>query len=297
MANTIDAISSALQQYVVAPLNAFGVGGFVFDVEGDSVAVLASDITDHWTEDNRALQDHIAIRPKRVTLKGYVGELVYSPEGNETSFVQKVVQKLTVVNSYLPALSSAAQQIQESVSAGSVQDIPLSAASNIYSVVKNALASVGGNSSQKNAFAYFQACQQQGILMGIQTPWEFITNMAIETIVAVQNEDTRYVTDFSVTFKQIRIASTQLLPIPGLSDSGAGGSATNVANPLINAIGSGNISQGIAALQKAREIAIGIVPGVTLPSASLPSVQAGITAASSFTSIPSLQNIFEIPGS
>ncbi len=51
MANTLDLISSAIKGYVVSPLNAFGIGGFVFNVQGDGVAQLSTDITDHYTED------------------------------------------------------------------------------------------------------------------------------------------------------------------------------------------------------------------------------------------------------
>ena len=59
----------SLKQYVVTPLNAFGVGGFVFDSEGDTTVNLSADITDHYLEDNTSVQDHIAIKPKRVTPK------------------------------------------------------------------------------------------------------------------------------------------------------------------------------------------------------------------------------------
>jgi hypothetical protein len=286
MANTLDALTSSLRQYVVSPLNAFGIGGLVFDAEGDSIANLSCDITDHYTEDNRALQDHIAIRPKRITLRGYVGELVYRPEGNETPFIQTVTQKLTTVASYLPTLSASVSQIKQAVTASTASIIPLTTVSNLYSVVKNALSSVAGTSSQANAYAYFQAVQSQGILMGIQTPWEFLPNMAIENILAIQGEESRFITDFSVTFKQIRIASTQTIAASPTS-----------ANPLDSLVQGGYSIQGAAAFQKAAESSIGIIPGLTLPYSALPGAQAGITGPSSLKTIPGLSNLFSVPES
>ena len=95
MSDTLDALTAEFQNYVVAPLNAFGLGGFLFDAEGESTARLNAEITDHYTEDNRAVQDHIAIHPTRITLKGYVGEIVYTQPGQDQSFLQTAVQKLT----------------------------------------------------------------------------------------------------------------------------------------------------------------------------------------------------------
>lgn len=272
MTTNLDILNVAIDKYLVAPLNAFGIGGFVFDSEGDSVATLGSDITDHYTEDNRALQDHIAIRPVRIILRGYVGELVYRPNGGEPSFTQRAVQKLTTVNAYLPELSAAAQQIQESVDDNAIPDITLSSASNIYGLVKNAFGGVDNGENQANAYAYFKALQKQAILMGIQTPWEFLTNMAIETVIAIQSEDTRTVTDFAVTFKQIRIASTQTL-----------------------AFTAGNTTkQGAAAAQGASEQQIGQVQGVNLPYRALQGAQGIITGVSGFLS-SSLSSIWEAP--
>jgi len=54
MSNTLDVITADLQNYIVAPMNAFGVGGFVFDIMGEQISQLQADITDHYTEDNKA---------------------------------------------------------------------------------------------------------------------------------------------------------------------------------------------------------------------------------------------------
>lgn len=256
MTDTLDDITGALQNYVVAPLNAFGAGGFVFDVQTEEMATLIAEITDHYTEDNKALQDHIALRPKRITLKGYVGELVYdTPTGDNNTPLQQVAQKLTTVSAYLPQLSAAAVQTQIALTGvNSGADVQQSfadaipAVANIYSLVKNSLGTfTGTQTKQQAAYQYFMACWQSGVLMGIQTPWEFLTNMAIETIIAIQPEDSVFVTDFSITFKQIRIATTQTA-ISILSGTGGLPSI-----PLE--------SQGANSLQAQPQANIGIVPG------------------------------------
>lgn len=216
--NSIAGITTALQTYVVAPLNAFGLGGFVFNLQGEDTATLSSDITDHYSENNTFLQDHIAIKPKRITLRGYVGELIYNASGQSPTVVQTVTQKLTQIAAFLPAMGAAATQAQAAIASvsgatgttGTLDALAgaIPATANIYGLVTNLLGTVSGDTkNQQSAYQYFAACQSTGTLMGIQTPWEFLTNMAVETIVAIQSEDSIFVTDFAITFKQMRFAS------------------------------------------------------------------------------------------
>ena len=264
MADTLDSLIADFSSYIVAPLNAFGLGGFLFDIATESMTNLSAEITDHYTEDNKAVQDHIAIRPKRVTLRGYVGELIFSNgDTSSPSLTETLTQKLTTIGGFLPTLSAAATQIQQTVQNPSASSLNLSDAANIYGAVQNLLPSTGNGAKQQNAYAYFQSLMNQKVLMGIQTPWEFITNMAIESIVAIQDENSIYVTDFSVTLKQMRFAQT-----------------------LTTAFGAAQSIFGAAGLQAANPVNIGNQPGVTLPSSILPQNQQGITGASSLAGRP-----------
>src|SRR5271163_4191719 len=47
----------------------------LFHTEGENVAHLQSDITDHFIEDNTAINDQIALKPEMVTVHGFIGEL------------------------------------------------------------------------------------------------------------------------------------------------------------------------------------------------------------------------------
>lgn len=211
MANNFDLITEAVNKFIVTPLNAFGLGGFVFDIEGDTTMNLSTDITDHYLEDNRTVQDHIAVRPKRVILKSYVGELVYREDTQSNTPVQQVVRKLTTVSQFLPTLSQAATQAKEFIdskraSTLSLGDITLESVNktlDYWSAVKNIAGAIGNN--QQAAYQYFKALMEQKILTSVQTPYEFLPNMAIESIVAIQSEKSRYISDFSITLKQIRM--------------------------------------------------------------------------------------------
>lgn len=260
MGNTLIDLQTSLQSYVVAPLNAFGMGGFVFDIEDEGMAMLQADITDHYTEDNKALQDHIAIKPRRITLRGYVGEVVYSEPGQtDNSNIQQVVQKLTAIDAFLPQLSDAAIQVQQAISGidsagvnAQTLNTTIPPSANLYALVKNSLGLVGTTQRQQQAFQFFAGCQSAQILMGIQTPWEFLANMAVETMIAIQNPDSIFITDFSITFKQIRLAASSTITVQ-LAGTGGATPATGVQQQTINA------------QQAAPTVNQGPTPGITGP--------------------------------
>lgn len=226
-------LTNALNNYIVRPSNAFGLGGFVFDIEGETTINLRTEITDHYLEDNTTVQDHIAVKPKKVTLKSYVGELVYRPEGNETTFVEKAVRKLTVLNSFLPELTSASQAIKD-LRSKDVRSVIDNVGSNItsqtinkavdyYSLARNIL---NTDNKQQQAYMYFKALMEQKIIVSLQTPFEYVSNMAIESITAYQGEDSKFISDFTITLKEIRtvellgadIGASQYTTKEGLGD-------------------------------------------------------------------------------
>jgi hypothetical protein len=234
-----NSLASDLSKYVVAPLNAFGLGGFVFDIEGETVTNLSTEITDHYLEDATVVQDNIAVHPTRVTLKNYVGEVVYRRDGSTNTFLQQLTQKLTILNQYVPEAAAGAQQAanifnQTDPANGvigslfSSSNIGLSDVVDLWALTKNLLAS---SSRQVQAYQYFKSLMTQKILVGIQTPHEFLTNMAIESIAARQPDDTKDMSDFTITLKQIRIAKTAFVPFNASDYQGA---AAAQAAPTVN---------------------------------------------------------------
>lgn len=190
----------------------------LFHYEGENNVTLQSDITDHYVEDNTAVQDQIALRPERVTTNGFIGEL-NDVAPKELVPLKIVADKLTVVSAYVPVISTTAK-------------IAYNRAAYLYAVTKNAIdASVsawssvsgGGGQSvidgngislqpnqnkQQLIFQQFYGYWRNRTLFTVQTPWAVFKNMAIESLRAIQDSETRMITDFDITFKLMRFAST-----------------------------------------------------------------------------------------
>lgn len=274
----INSLSTSLNQYVVTPLLAFGIGGFVFDIEGEARVELNNEITDHYVENNSVVQDHIAVKPKKITLRNYVGELT-SPgvPSSNTSAVNTVTQKLVQLGALVPALTAGAQQAQSifqqsqnnSLTGGALVTAGAGTAANLYALVKNLISSQ--SNKQQAAYQYFKAMRDTRQIFSIQTPFEFMTNMAIESIVAVQPEDSLYISNFAITLKEIRVAATNTSNVAAGSSSPAGSPAGGITSSSnsggITAIANGQSPnpadlQGGLAQQAAPTINNGSVPGI-----------------------------------
>ena len=104
--------------------------------------------------------------------------------------------------------------------------------------------------------------------MGIQTPWEFMTSMAIESVVAIQPENSQWISDFSVTLKEIRIAKTSTVPQSNASaQTGTPGAAGAQNTPAV--------LSGPAAVQQAPITNLGPIPGA-IGATVLKNLTAGI---------------------
>lgn len=177
---------------------------FVFDYREEDSEDLTSDITDHFTEANISVQDQIARRPVRATLHGFKGELSDSKEGIAAE-IALIASQLTAFAPYAPALTAAALQAYNQ-------------AQQLYNVAASAVATISqafhflsGEESpnkQQQAFRYFKKHWENASLFTVQTPWESLENMAIESLHAIQGAESNTISDFKITFKQMNFAST-----------------------------------------------------------------------------------------
>lgn len=191
----------------------------VFNYEGEQTVILESDITDHYVEDNTAVQDQIALRPEIITTHGFIGEL------NDIApiplqVLQTAASKLTVVSAYLPVLSVTALLAYTEATlayevAASAVNSAVSAWSSINggsgSTVLNLSSSISTSALQSKQAVYFQqfyAYWKNRVLFTVQTPWGIFANCAIKTLRAIQDETTNVITDFDVSFKVMRFAQT-----------------------------------------------------------------------------------------
>ncbi len=197
----------------------------IFNYEGENTASIESDITDHYVEDNTAIQDQIALRPEMITTHGYVGELNDIPANAVLAALQLAAKKLTVLSAYTPELSITAQlAYAEAAYLYSVGAAAVSTAQAAIATIGNTGESVIGSNGlklqprqtkQQQAFQRFYGYWRSRTLFTVQTPWAVFQNMAIKNLRAIQNEDTNTITDFEVTFKMIRFASTLSLSPTG----------------------------------------------------------------------------------
>lgn len=191
----------------------------LFHYEGEQTVSLHSDITDHYIEDNTALQDQIALKPEEITTHGFIGELnnVAPPA---LALIQQIANKLTIIDAYTPDLSISAllaynQAFQLYQVATNAVNSGVAAWSSIAGVGGESVIGSNGLSLQPNQnkqqvmFQQFYGYWRNRILFTVQTPWAVFQNMAIKDLRAIQDAETNVITDFEIVFKMIRIAQTQ----------------------------------------------------------------------------------------
>lgn len=205
----------------------------LFHYEGEQTVSLESDITDHYIEDNTAIQDQVALRPITITTHGFIGELNDVPPA-ALAILKSVVDKLTVVSAYVPAISetaliayneafllyqTAANALNSAVSAWS----SLSGTGGESVINGQGIQLQSNQSKQQVAFQQFYGYWNNRTLFTVQTPWAIFRDMAIKSLRAIQDAETRVITDFEVSFKMIRTAVTA--NTPGIAQSFQGRAA------------------------------------------------------------------------
>ena len=190
---------------------------FLFHTKGEEIVTLTSDITDHYVEDNTAINDQVALKPEVFTVNGFIGELNnVTPPALE--LLKEAADRLATLSPFVPAISSSALRAYNT-------------AFQLYQTVDNAVQSIAntfdslvfGTSAQTKqqvAFNKFYAWWKRPTmrdgngnrltpqLFEVQTPWCILDDMAIQSIRATQDAETRVITDFEITFKKMRFAQT-----------------------------------------------------------------------------------------
>lgn len=198
----------------------------LFHIEADNKLSLKSEITDHVVEDNTVVSDQIATKPEIVTVRGLIGELnTVLPEALQAARVAR--EKLILVSVYVPELTVSSLRV-------------LNAAEQAYRLAENLKSQFaqgfGGDSASQNKqqvfFQKFYSYWKNKTLFTVQTPWTIFEDMAIQTLNAVQGEGTKEISDFEITFKKIRFASTAFQSAKDLSGRSSNQSSTLKDNGL-----------------------------------------------------------------
>lgn len=200
---------------IVNVLSNTGIAGFKFNIPQREQIKFQSEVTDHYTDINSPIQDHIAQRPITITLTGLQGEYFYSV--NQISdALAKVIPTLSLVKQFLPLLPASAKQsllkkyqsitgkettpeaLQTSIDANEFNQIDLfSLYQKIYKLT----------SSQTRAYLFLKALWKSKARFSVETTFEKFDNMVIVDLSPIR-EDSADMAEFSITFKQIKFAET-----------------------------------------------------------------------------------------
>ena len=209
--NNAELTNNLVNKFIVSPVVSLGIAGFAFDIFEEHKSEQQADITDHFVEDNSTIQDHIAIKPEKFTLRGFVGELV-EERATPKSQVVELVERLTIINSYIPVVTNAAKQVNTLLATSRANkteylDASIGTGVDIYQAYKTLNPA---DTRQGKAYNFFKALFKAKQLVSFETPFGFQSNYAIENVVSVQG-DNAYISDFSVTLKEFRTSKTKFV--------------------------------------------------------------------------------------
>lgn len=229
-------IGNVVNGFVVSPNGAPpGVSGFLFSIIDTEEMSVESDVTDHFVEENYAIQDHVALKPIHFKLKGYQGELV-NIAGQPFNPILNTILALAPLTQVNPLFNEQDSQVYEDIAQTSAQaENVINQIPSIFSLISN-LTNV--QTSQQAALNFFMSMRNNRQLVTIQTPYGLLTNYIIEDFNALQAGDSRFMSTFSVTFKQIQVVSTAVTPTA--ASPNPAGASTNQTVQSSNANQSNN---------------------------------------------------------
>lgn len=207
---------------IVNVLSHTGIAGFKFNIPEREQIRLQSDITDHYTDKNNAIQDHIAQKPIRITLTGLHGEYFYSVH-QISDAIAKITPTLSLVKQFLPKLPNSAKQKllkkYQNITNSDVVPEALKPTTNINEVNGVDLFSLFQelyklSSSQTRAYLFLKALWKSKAIFSVETTFERFDNMVVEDLSPMRT-DTADITEFTITFKQVNFAQTEITTVEG----------------------------------------------------------------------------------
>lgn len=211
MVTSARSVADGIANFLLKPANAKGLAGFVFDYEGETVVHHQSEITDHYTEQNTFVNDHAAQKPARVTLRGFVGELVDNPNVGVLGAINTIQSKLStlpaLLGKYTPAaVQKIAQAATKATQVVNKVDNAISRAQNIVGLI---LGSTPSATKQQKAYQQLYCLWQANAVFTLETPFNYFRSVIIESMTFVQDDLTKEWSEISVTVKEVRFTGVQ----------------------------------------------------------------------------------------
>lgn len=214
---------------------------FIFDLKKEYKFLLSSDITDHYVEENLAIQDQIALKPIMLEVTGSIGEVDFKStlnrsklqRSNEAKIASEIktgqkdftpidmfnatdsyLDRMGSLTSFAPNLVNQSLQIYNSAKSAYVMANKVINLNKQDSSTERQRDIEGYNedtikqTKQFEWINWFRTQWEKRASFTIVTPYGVLYNMYILDLSASQPENTRYVTNLSIKFKQIRKATT-----------------------------------------------------------------------------------------
>lgn len=208
------------------------VRALFFNTVTDDSLSFNSQITDNWLENNTSIQDHITLSPVTITMKGLIGEVVYTPQAAFTDYNNiysnnfggellnnYLLGKLNTVSSFFPSVSNITQKAINKI------NLKDGAISKVLSIANTSLNQPGYNSlaqkldnyagitsnirqeRQKQIIELLKHCWLNRMPFKAIVPWGEYDNMFIESV-NINQGNINYASEISITLKQVRYAQT-----------------------------------------------------------------------------------------
>lgn len=213
---------------VVNILGNTGIAGFKFNLPMSEQLKLQADVTDHYIDTNRPIQDHIALKPVTITLNGLQGEYFYSVNKLEDTLAL-ITPTLSLVKQFLPKLSDVTMNLKTEYNNqmlsklaantffGNEKDLIITDKL-ISSVKTGALNNVDLfkifqdlyklKSAQTRAFFFFQALMEARSPFSVETTYRRFDNCIVTDLIPLRDNNAD-ITDFTLTFKQLNFTETK----------------------------------------------------------------------------------------
>ncbi len=213
------------------------IGGFEFDYMGEEKLSAGTDSTDHYTEANVFIQDHVAVKPTIFIARGFVSEVKL----NKSSLLPELTALSTAlapVTPYLGTYSPGAAAAMANIATQTDAIInQIAAIQNLVGSISKVASTLAGTfvTAQQIAYQTLDALRTGGVAFAVVTPWATFGDnlgdphglMIIDNVELTQPEDTDGWTDVVVRLKEIRVA-------PSLLSTGAQDNARGSQAPTYN---------------------------------------------------------------
>lgn len=196
-------------------LGATGIAGFKFHVPQTESVRFESEVTDHYTDTNSAIQDHIARKPVTITVSGLVGDYFYSVNQIE-DFLALITPTITLVKELIPQFTPIikflknrkASENYEINEKGQIVKSTEKTQFNGFDLFSLFQSLYKIKSAQARAFIFFEALWKSRATFSVETTWKRYDNMVVVSI-QPKRDNNADITEFTATFKQINTTQTK----------------------------------------------------------------------------------------